>query len=183
MYTIQTNFLRRFYTFSIFDDYFETVKQINSENGGSARRRVLLIQAFLFFFILFLVTVALVSDQLPILVQLALNNLFFFESIPAGHLSWLITIICLLMYLNILLYLCNDGVTFSVLYSIIASKNSHCEVDRFFLQSSPDNRLFRSDISLVQFFRGRLLPFGRLFVRASNFSTSKYPAILLARSP
>ena len=129
------------------------------------------------------VTVALVSDQLPILVQLALNNLFFFEGIPAGHLSWLITIICLLMYLNILLYLRNDGVTFSALYTIITSRDSFREVDPFFLQSSPDDRLFRSDISLVQLFRGRLLPFGRLFVRASNLSTSKYPAILLASSP
>ncbi len=176
---MKTHFLRWLYTFSLFDDYFKMVRQINAGNGSSARRRVLLIQAFFFSFTLFLVTVALVSDQLPILVQLTLNNFFFFEGIPMGHLVWIITVIYLMMYLNDLLYLRNDGLTFAVLYSIIASTDSS-GIDQFFLQSQ--KHLFRRDISLVQLFRGRLLPFGRLFVRANNLNTSTYPAISLPKS-
>ncbi len=166
---MKTHFLRWLYTFSLFDDYFKMVRQINAGNGSSARRRVLLIQAFFFSFTLFLVTVALVSDQLPILVQLTLNNFFFFEGIPMGHLVWIITVIYLMMYLNDLLYLRNDGLTFAVLYSIIASTDSS-GIDHFFLQSQK------------QLFRGRLLPFGRLFVRTNNLNTSTYPAILLPKS-
>ena len=169
---MRLHFFRWFYTFSLYDNYFETVKQINSGNGSS-RKQVLHIQAFLFSFTLFLVTVALVSDQLPTLAQLALNNWFFFEDIPMGHLVWVVTVIYLLMYMNILLYLRNDGVTFEVLYSIIASKDAHDEMDQFFIQSQV--RFFQRDISLVQLFCRRLLPLGRLIVRANNLNASNAP--------
>ena len=168
---MQKHLFRWIYSFSLFDNYFETVYQINSENLiFNARRNVLLTQVFLFSFALFLTTVALFSDQLPALAHFALGNWFFFEGIPRGHTVWLVCLLYMLMYMNHLLYLDNDGVTFSVIYSIIASTDSSW-VDQFFLQSYV--HLFKRNISLVLLFRDRLLLLGRLFVRANNLSTSK----------
>ncbi|KAH9397305.1 hypothetical protein TYRP_003615 [Tyrophagus putrescentiae] len=159
---MQKHLFRWIYSFSLFDNYFETVYQINSENLiFNARRNVLLTQVFLFSFALFLTTVALFSDQLPALAHLALGNWFFFEGIPRGHTVWLVCLLYMLMYMNHLLYLDNDGVTFSVIYSIIASTDSSW-VDQFFLQSHV--HLFKRNISLVLLFRDRLLLLDNFFV-------------------
>lgn len=170
---------KHLYTCLLFDNYFSMVQEINSakndknESGSTSNAciRILFIQTAFFVFFLLTIFLALFTDQLPGLVNLALCNWFFFEDVPSVHYIWISANVLLTMNLIHLLYFCNSGATFSTLYNIaIFSKG-----DGFFIQ--PNQRICKRQIHIVDFINRRIFPFCRLYLLLMHISASEFQKI------
>lgn len=176
------NFSEKFkflYTCALYDNFFEMVQSINlckkeKQLTGKnyikcikkAHYKVFLIQTFLFVLSFICTMGALLTNHSSNLLNFALCNWFYMEGVSPNHYFWLVVNLYLGIYIAYLLYFCNDGITFTVIYDICKHSKSY-----FFIQ--PNQRLFWQNIHIVQFVKNRLIPFGKFYLISVQIAASK----------
>lgn len=166
----------------LYDNFFTMVNQINSsknkneiQKSNKARYLVYFIQTIYFVYTIFALVQMPFYHLFSDTVQFCFCNYFYFEGMPHIHWIWLIANSYVLMYLNYLMFFCNNGATFSLLQKVFRNQPNNTEsiesIENFFVHSS-HRVILQKNVHVVQFIKNRLLPLARFYQVAFNWLSS-----------